>query len=327
MEKLVAIIDDVPEYGMRLATYLNSGRTFPYRAVVFKTAEEARGYINSDGVYAVLAAEELEKEVLEVTVGTKVRLFWLSETKDKCYASVLYRYGSAKDIERRLAEQKETSRHVPVFGFLSPAGGSEAELLSRKIAERMGRKGKILYLSLFPFGIYGRECRDGMSEALYLIRQSEEGRGIHLQKLLQCGEYMDCIGPVRWYTDLDSITKEDVEALLHGRWEPAEYQAVFAAVGQFDRVGRTVLNCCDFVLVPVWETESGKYIQEEFRRQLKESGETGIYAGMLEFPVKEFADSSFAEAVTEAVKKGGEAIAGGNGGNTEADAGTSGFVG
>ena len=54
LEKLVAIIDKMPEYGERLAKYLNAGRNFPYRAVVFSTAKEVESYMKSDGVYAVL---------------------------------------------------------------------------------------------------------------------------------------------------------------------------------------------------------------------------------------------------------------------------------
>ncbi len=80
------------------------------------------------------------------------------------------------------------------------------------------------------------------------------------------------------------------------------------------------------MLVPVWETESGGRIQEEFRRQLKESGETKIYSGMLEFSVKDSYGAMFEEAVEAAVKKGGEVIAGSIGGSTKADAGTTGFI-
>ena len=113
MEKLVAIIDDMPEYGKRLAMYLNAGRTFPYRAVLFSTPDEVKAYIKNDGVHAVIASEALEKAVLEVTVGTKVNLFRLSETKDEGHSFVLYRYGSAKEIKRR--DRKSTrlnSSHV-----------------------------------------------------------------------------------------------------------------------------------------------------------------------------------------------------------------------
>lgn len=326
MEKLVAIIDTMPEYGRRLALYLNAGRTFPYRAVVFADAREVEGYIRSDGVYAVLVAEALEKEVLEVTVGTKVKMFRLSETKENCHASVLYRYASAKEIERRLAERKVEEKQVPVLGFYSPAGGCEAEMLSRKIAEGIGKKGKVLYLSLFPFGIYDRDTRDGLSEALYYVRQKGEDCRVRLQELLQHGETMDSIGPVRWYTDLAGVTGEDIKRLLQDEMWDTEYQAFFVAVGQFDKAGRNVLNCCDCVLVPVWETESGGHIQEEFRRQLKESGETKIYSGMLEFPVKEFGGTAVEEAVDVAVKKGGEAIAGNHGRAPKADLGTAGFV-
>jgi hypothetical protein len=56
LEKLVAIIDTMPDYGRRLALYLNAGRTFPYRAVVFADASEVEGYIKNDGVYAVFGS-------------------------------------------------------------------------------------------------------------------------------------------------------------------------------------------------------------------------------------------------------------------------------
>lgn len=326
MEKLVAIIDVMPEYGRRLATFLNSCRTFPYRAVVFSTADEVEGYIKNDGVYAILAAEELEKAILDIVVGTGVKLFWLRETKAGYGESSLYRYGSAKEIERRLTETKKEEKRIPVIGFFSPAGGCEAELLSRRIAEGLGRKGKVLYFPMFPFGIYGRECCDGLSEALYFIRQQENEQRFRLQRLLQCGEYMDSIGPVRWYTDLNGVTKSDMEALFRSSLWETKYQAFFVAVGQFDATGRTVLGCCDNVLVPVWETKEGRRIQEEFRRQLKESGETKLYSGLLEFFVNDNFGVLSEDVVDAAVIKGGEAIAGGCGGDSQKDTGTAGFV-
>lgn len=324
MEKLIAIIDVMPEYAKRLALYLNSSRSFPYRAVVFSCPEEANCHVKNDTVYAILAAESLEKEVLAVA-GAKTRLFWLCETKEGSRSSLVYRYRSAKKIEQDISGSRQEKRRTPVIGYFSPAGGCEAELLSRKIAVELGKRGKVLYLSLFPFGIYGREKGDGLSEALYFIRQEEQPRC--LQELLQCGECMDSMGPVRWYTDIKSITKEDMEKLFRAeRWN-TEYSAYLIAVGQFDEAGRNVLNCCDQVLVPVWDTEEGKGMQEEFRRQLKESGETKIYSRILEFPVKEPLSLTLDEAVAEAVKKGGVAVAGCPGGDTQTDIGTAGFVG
>ena len=327
MEKLVAIIDVMPEYGRRLAVYLNGSRTFPYRAVVFSSANEVEGYIKNDGVYAVVAAEELEKAVLEVTVGTKVKLFWLGESKDGYRPSLLYRYGSVKEIERRLTEERSRKKHVPVIGYFSPVGGSEAELLSRKIAEEIGKRGKVLYIPMFPVGIYGRQSGDGLSELLYFLRQAEAVRNLDLQRLLQRGEYMDSIGPVRWFADLCGVTKEDMEGLLRSDMWDTEYQAYFVAVGQFDNVGKTILNCCDAVLMPVWETADGTAIAEEFRRQLKESGETKLYSALLEFSVKEPSGMLLEEAVAAAVKKGGEILAGNSGRNTETNVGEAGFVG
>jgi len=310
LEKLIAIIDDVPEYGRRLAAYLNGSRTFPYRAVVFTDANEAESYIKNNGVYAVLATERSEKDILEVAVGTETKLFWFRETKELYRPFTVYRYDSVKEIERILTEKKETEKRIPVIGFFSPSGGYGAELLSRRVAEEFGKKGKILYISAYPFGIYGRDGEDGLSEALYFARKTAEEQGEHLRSLLQREDFVDSIGPVRWYTDLESMTKEDIEVLLQGKFRDTEYRAFFVAVGQFDRAGKTILNCCDRVLIPVWETEEGRRIQEEFRRQLKESDETALYSGILEFSVKEPFAENREEAVAEAVRKGGEVFAG-----------------
>ena len=324
MERLVVIIDVMPEYGMRLAKYLNGSRTFPYRAIVFSEPAETESYIKNGGVYAIIIAEELEKDVLALVAGTGVKMFLLGETEEKGHR-VLCRYASAKEIEACLTETVEPGKKIPVIGFFSPAGGVVTERLSRKIGEGLGKEGKVLFLSLFPFGIYGREWEDGFSEAVYYCRQGDAVTQ-RLQTLLRREEKMDCVGPARWYTDLNGVTKEDVEALLCGDVWDEKYKAFFVAVGQFDTTGKDVLNCCDIVLVPVWETEEGHKIAEEFRRQLKESGETKIYSGIREFPLYGDSEASVEKAVTEAVKKGGEVIEGDYGGDSQANFGASGFV-
>ena len=326
MEKLVVIIDKMPEYGRRLAKYFNAGRSFPYRAVVFSAAEEAESYIKSEGVYAVLVAEETEPEVLGMLAGTGVKLFCICEDKEEKGPFSFYRYSSAKELERRLVEVKTVKKQTPVIGYFSPAGGSEAEFLAVKIAGELGRKGKVLYISWFPFGINGRHGGDGLSEALYFLRQSGNDARDRVKMLLRCGEDMDILGPARWYTDLRHVTREDIGKLIHSEFWDKEYLAICVAVGMFDCVGQDVLDCCDGVLVPVWETAHGKVVQEEFRRQIKESGASKIYSGIREFPVRETDNAMFEEAVKVAVKKGEEIIEKCGRGDTKADSGTAGFV-
>jgi hypothetical protein len=134
------------------------------------------------------------------------------------------------------------------------------------------------------------------------------------------------IGPARWYTDLRHVTKEDIRKLLQEELWDREYRAFFVAVGMFDCVGQDILNGCDGVLMPVWETAHGQAVQEEFRRQMKESGETKLYSGIREFSVKEIDGTALEEAVKAAVKKGEEIIEGCGGGDTQTDTGTAGFI-
>jgi len=317
LEKLVAIMDVMPEYGTRLATYLNGSRTFPYRAVVFSATAEIESYVKNDGVYAVITAEALEKEVLAAVAGTRARVFRLEETKDNRGRSSLYRYMSAKEIEGRLRETKITEAKIPVIGFFSPAGGYEAECLSRKIAEGFGRKGKVLYVPMFSFGVYGRAEEDGLSEALYYMRLGTEESRSRLRGIVERGDGMDCIRPARWYTDLWGITKEDMEGLFRGDVWDTEYRAFFVAVDRFDQAGRNVLSGCDKVLMPVWETADGIKIAEEFRRQLKESGETGVYSGLIEVRIPKTGEDALEAAAKAAIKEGGEAIDGSIGGDSQ----------
>ncbi len=321
LEKLIIIIDRMPEYAGRLAVYLNSRRSFPYRAVVFSRPEEARSYIESGAVYAILAAECFEKEVLSIALQTDVRVLWLSETKEVRGTSLMYRYQSAREIEKRLTETEKSGRKLWVFGVYSPAGGVCMERLSRKIAA--GLAGTVLYLPFLPFGSCGRGFRDGMSELLFYLKQREEMSGEVFSGLVQKEKGLDSIGPVRWSAELREVSKEDIENLFRFLETKTEYDTVAVAIGQFDAAGLMMLRYCDVILIPVWETEEGRALQTEFLRQLKEAGEAELLSRITEFPLCCGEDNTdVAQAAADAVKRGREAVCGHTGGDSEPDTGT-----
>lgn len=328
LEKLVVIIDHMPEYATRLAVYLNGRQGFPYRAVVFSTPEEIKGYVESGAVYAVLAAECFEKELLGLLLKTEIRVFWFSETKKVQGASFLYRYQSAKEIEKRLLEIKKEETKLRVFGVYSPAGGVCMERLSLEIGNGFARTKKVLYLPFLPFGIYGREFGDGLSELLFYVKQREETFTEAFDRLLQRGEGAHRIGPVRWCTDLREVTREEIESLIRFLETKTEYDTIVIAVGQFDAAGIAVLRCCDVILTPVWETEEGHKLYAEFLRQLKEAGEAELLSHMAEFPLPGGEESvGIFRSAAEAVKRGEEVVRGCQGGDSESDAGTVKFIG
>lgn len=330
MEKLIVMADEMPDYAHQLAVYLNGRRGFPYRAVVVSSVPEIKGYVENGAVYALLVSEGLEKEVLGLGLPEDVLLFLFSETKSIQKESVLYRYQSAKEIEKRFIASPRNRAHLPVFGVYSPAGGVWTELLSRRIAERISKeKGrKALYLPFLPFGIYGRETGDGMSELLFYVRQRDAALPERLASLRQEGEGTDSFAPVRWSTELQDITREDMEYLLHCIERKGGYSAAVLAAGQFDAAGTAILRCCDIILIPVWDVPEGRRIQAEFLKQLKEAGEAELLSRITEFPVRSCEEKEgFFSAVADAVKKGGAVLAGGKGGNQAPDAGAAEPVG
>jgi len=328
LEKLIIIMDEMQEYAIRLAVYLNSRRGFPYRAVVFSESEEVKGYVENGAVYAILAAESFEKEVLKLALHANVRVFWFSDTKEVRGESFLYRYQSAKEIEKRLTEIKQSGKELRVFGVYSVAGGVCMERLAHEIGNGFAGKEKVLFLPFLPFGIYGREFGDGLSELLFYIKQREEIPAEAFRKLVQTGEGANCIGPVRWNTELREISREDIESFLRFLEAKTEYDVVVIAVGQADAVGMTVLQCCDVVLMPVWETEEGRRLQAEFMRQLKEAGEAELLSRVVEFSLLGREEGvGLLQAAAEAVAKGGEAVCGRKGGDSLSDIGTAESVG
>lgn len=330
MEKLIVMADELPEYAHQLAVYLNGRRGFPYRAVVVSSVPEIKGYLENGAVYAVTASEGLERDVLALGLPEDVRLFLFSEARGIHKETVLYRYQSAKEIEKRLTGSARNRTHLPVLGVYSPSGGVWTELLSRRIAERVsGEKGKkVLYLPFLPFGIYGREGGDGMSELLFYVRQREPALSERLYSLRQEGEGMDSLAPVRWSTELQDITREDMAYLLHCVEQKGRYSALVLAAGQFDAAGIAILRCCDSILTPVWDVPEGRRIQAEFLKQLKEAGEAELLSRITEFPVKSGEErEGFFSAVADAVKKGGAVLAGGKGGNQAPDTGAAESVG
>lgn len=286
MEQIVAIVDKMPDYAKRLAVFLNRSRSFPYRAVVFSSVKEAENHIKNAAVHAVIVAEQYEKDAYEVMAGPAGRLFLISEEDSGFRENIIFRYTSAKEIEKQIIGVKITEKRLPIMGFFSPAGGEEAETLSRSLAEALGEGGRVLYISLFPFGVCDRAEGDGLSEALYRIRQKMKGREKLGQLLRRAGE-VDYLGPVRWYTDLEEMTGEDLRQLTKEDVWGQSYRAVVLGVGAFDSVGKAALRLCDHIFVPVWERGQSKGVLEEFRRQIKESGESGIYAGLTEFSPEE----------------------------------------
>lgn len=304
MEQIVAIVDKMPDYAKRLAVFLNRSRSFPYRAVVFSSAKEAEAYVKSAAVYAMLAAEEYEKDAYEVMAGGGGRLFLISEEDGVFRENIIYRYKSAKEIKKQLIGVKTEEKRMPVLGFFSPSGGDEAEALSRRLAEALGEAGRVLYISMFPFALCDREGGDGLSEALYCIRQKKRDAGAFGQLLKRVGT-VDVLGPVRWYTDLEEMTGEDLRLLLKQETWGQSYRAVVLAVGAFDSVGKAALRLCDRIFVPVWERGQSKGVLEEFRRQIKESGESAIYAGLTEFSAEDPPEKAVARLGPAVWEEGG----------------------
>lgn len=310
MEQYLVLIDPNREYSEALFAYLRENREIPFRTVLATSVAEVEEYLKSGAVRLVLAAEEYEKELLCRVGAGDFHIMWLSEKKTAKRDNIIYRYQSAKRIVKRLCGMCEKSSAVPLFALFSPAGGVWQERLGQLISEQFSRMGRVLYLSLLPFGTTEQD-NDTMSELLFYARQGEEALKDYLGRCSYGTENPTVFGSVRWSADLQRITAEDIDRILRCAEEQTEFDAVVVVVGSFDIPGLTVMRSACALFVPVEPSAEGTALQAEFLRQLRESGENGILRNMVELSARHFEDTAgLLCAAAEAFRRGGELLGG-----------------
>lgn len=303
LERYLILIDEEQEYAKALAAFFNSDREFLYRSLVL-SPEEAKEYVKSGVAALILASVTLEKEVIGLLCNTEQKIFWLSEDRTDRRDTVIYRYQSAAQIQKRLEGSGRVQGRVPAAGLFSPSGGVWQERLCRKIAEGFAEKKRVLFLSFLPFGTE-TVSENGMSELFYFARQGQECLVEFLRNQRNYDGNLTEIGSVRWSIDLQKITAEDIAEILAGIKAAGEYDMIFLAVGYYDEAGLAVMRACDLLFVPVWETEEGQNIHEAFIRQLREGGENKLLRSMKELSTRHFEDGvGVLSAARDAVQTG-----------------------
>lgn len=310
------LMDDCPEYAKKLELYFNSHTEFGYHAVFLSAPEMAQEYVQSGAVALILAAETLEKEVLLLAGNPDVPVFWLCEEKKKVRENAIFRYQPARLILEQLGKREEKRDSLPVFSVFSPSGGVWQEEFFGRIANGFSERHRVLCFSLLPFASECRTEENGMSELLFYVKQGQEAFLNFLRRQEAYGRNPAMFGSLRWSTDLQNITPSDVEEMIRGGVAAGGYDLILFAVGYYDAAGRSILASSDAVFVPVVPGKAGKDVQEEFIRQLRESGENRILTHMVELLADRFDDGiGILTASYDAIRKG-EEIAAGHTGNS-----------
>lgn len=311
LEKYCLIMDDCPEYAKKLELYLNSHTDFGYHAVFLSAPEMAQEYVQSGAVAAILASETLEKEVLLLAGKLDVPVFWLCEEKKKLRENAIFRYQPARFIMEQLGKREEKRDSLPVFAVFSPSGGVWQEELFCRVAMGFSEHHRVLCFSLLPFASESRSEENGMSELLFYVKQGREAFLNFLRRQEAYGRNPAMFGPLRWSTDLQNISPSDVEEMIRGGVAAGGYDLILFAVSYYDMAGRSILAASDAIFVPVVPSKAGKDLQEEFIRQLRESGENRILTRMVELSAERFDDGiGILTASYDAVRKGEEIVAG-----------------
>lgn len=302
MEQVIGIYDEEPEYGSRLAQYINEHENIGYFGRSFTQFDELEAYLLRETPAYLLVSEELDsekKKQLETLLTEKNRLFYLSERTGEQKDRQLYRYQKAAQMmEELFCGEQVGVREQEVICFYSPACQGMAEETAWFFAEEMAKSQRTLLLLWEPFCGMGREeNRSGISDLLYYLRKKEEEK--EWPFTLCEKNRVHYFAGVEYHTDLWRIDAEEMRAILQLLKEQGGYQSVIFVFSFWSEGVQEIAQTCGRLFLVNDGTETGERQSSDFIRQFRYAGNREILSVTKEVTkellVKEFRGTEWEE--------------------------------
>lgn len=294
MEKIIGIFDEQVEYAERFKNYINEKKEIGCFAIVFRTEQELLEFCEKKKLSCLVIGEEkqyqIEPVIEKLSYGIKI---WVlteevqnSIPKESYYS--VFRYQKAKEVIQQilLSETTKIECLSMLYTVFSPENSQIAFAYTKKLMEKLVRKGKVLFLFWDSFSGYGREETEkiektSISELLYLMRKDK----IQAKKILEelpkkDGAFYLCSPD--YCTDLWQYSVEEMQQLLCCCQQYGGYQYIVFLAGIFHEGVIAVLNQSSEIYLISSDTEDGQIRKREFYRQMKYAGEQEILSKLIE---------------------------------------------
>lgn len=297
MNRGILIICDREEaYARRLMDYLSRKERL-FEICIFTELSSMLEYLRSHRTDILLIEKELwEEKVSSATAGKIILLSDGEGVAEDVPYPVIYKLQPAENIEREIMSyyasaggavrcllNTDTKSRVKLWGVFSPVGGCGKTTLSLALGEKLAESKNVLYLNLESFGSLASKggFKGGMTDLLYYVKERRENLFLLISSLVEKRQGLDCILPADCYSDLLSITKEDIDYLFE-ELKKSRYDVVIFDAGSITPTTFYLLSGCSRVLLPCRREDESAGKMLSLERNLRMEGYEELFLRMEE---------------------------------------------
>lgn len=277
------------DYANNLMDYMNKRGRLSLQISVFSNTAYFIQYAAHTVVDILLITEDMESEAETLQQYAK-NIFLLSEgryVRENAPHPSIYKYQPAEQVMSEVIDLYVESNHGRAklqlavktkdslfIGVCSPQGGSSKSTFAMALANYYGKEKKTLYLNLDLFGelswLFAQDKEYGLSDLLYYVKQRNPNLSLKIAGMVQRSCNMDYIPPVRHYSDLVEMEKEDILYLMDAIETDMDYEIIIMDIGYLHECTLEGLDKCDKLYMTIREDFCSELRKKAFYKQLEE---------------------------------------------------------
>lgn len=289
MRRVMAVVDQDPEYGKRLAAYFNSQGSIGFRATSFSDLSAFQEFRRTAHVEILLITEELAGQAHGMTEGSKVILlsgdgFVPSGEKRPFGAPAVFKFQPADRIAREImsvyaddegcATERAIAGQCEILGVYSPVNRCGKTTFALTLGFARAARGKTLLITLEEYaGLFqniSRSAESDLSDVVYCFLQGNYSWSRLKSHVYSFGP-LDYIPPVRCVEDVSQISSEDMARLIRRIAEESGYSTIIIDFGSFGRRALELLDVCGRIFMPIAEDPASELKLQSFSEYLEKS--------------------------------------------------------
>ena len=257
----LVILENDPDYGMRLSKYISSREDSPFLVRLFLTHPCPSGeLLHAD---AVIADASLWPQYRELPRSCPVLILTEDGSKTESADASAYKFSSASLLldalqrcfldhsGRTLSPEMLSARSsFQITALYTPSCGPDASAAVLALIRETAGSNSVLYLNMeqVPSRITVQEASgEGLSALIYYLKQYRENLGARIDMMVHRGDF-DYLLPAEYPGELGELSSDDWRQLAEALQRDTSYEQVYFDFGAA-LPAADALPCCSEVLV------------------------------------------------------------------------------
>jgi len=281
LDHITVIYDKELYYAEKLANYLNTAETFPFRVCAFTNLPELESYCKENEVEILIADESISEECDSKYYKEKIILS-KNSTSSNDGISYIYKYQSIEtiihEIMTYLSESEQLSsiikrkKRMKVISYYSPVKRSMSTTMALTMGLQLGKKYRCLYVNLEGYSSLEKQLDKPLlkdiTDMLYYIESNGTNIGMQISGIVEKIESLDIIPPAKNQNELVSISFSEWKRMIQILEKETDYEYVILDLSDAIQGLYNLLLMSDYIVTCTEEDEIANYKRNQYEESL-----------------------------------------------------------